>query len=83
MLDQVANPALRELLSEEELAELTGYTSARGQRKWLDENSWRYAVARDGSPRVARAHFLLKMGAPSGAGETAQLATTPNWNAIA
>lgn len=77
------NAALSDLLSADELAELTGYTSARGKRKWLEENSWRYAVARDGSPRVARAYFLLKMGVPSGSGETAQLATTPNWNAIA
>ncbi len=76
------NAAPPELLSDEALVELTGYTSARGQRKWLDENSWRYAVARDGSPRVARAYFLLKMGVPS-SGETAELATAPNWNAIA
>ncbi len=77
------SPALRELLSADELAELTGYPSARGQRKWLDENGWRYAVARDGSPRVARAYFLLQMGVPAGAGETAQHATEPNWQAMA
>lgn len=72
------NPAL---LTADELAELTGYPSARGQRKWLDENGWRYAVARDGSPRVARAYFLLQMGVPA-AGETADHATEPNWQAI-
>lgn len=69
-----------ELLGAAELSELTGYTSARGQRKWLDENSWRYAVARDGSPRVARAYFLLKMGVPAD-GKVSQ-ATEPNWHAL-
>lgn len=69
------------LLTADELAELTGYTSARGQRKWLDAAGWRYAVARDGSPRVARAYFLLKMGVP-GDGKTNQ-ATEPNWHALA
>ena len=68
------------LLTAAELAELTGYPSARGQRKWLDERRWRYEVARDGSPRVARAYFLHRMGVP---GETAQAATEPNWQAIA
>lgn len=74
------NPALRELLSADELTELTGYPSARGQRKWLDAAGWRYAVARDGSPRVARAYFLARMGvAPA---ETANHATEPDWQAI-
>ncbi|MBN9462674.1 MAG: DUF4224 domain-containing protein [Burkholderiales bacterium] len=75
------NPAPRELLGADELAELTGYVSARGQRRWLDARGWSYAVARDGSPRVARAYFLLRMGVPTG--ETQDHATEPNWQAIA
>lgn len=67
-------------LTADELAELTGYPSARGQRRWLDDNGWRYVVARDGSPRVARAYALQQMGV---VGETVQSATEPNWQAIA
>lgn len=69
-------------MSAGELGELTGYASARGQRRWLDDNGWTYAVARDGSPRVARAYFLARMGVPREAGETVQHATEPNWHAI-
>ena len=69
-------------LTHEELAALTGYPSYRGQRRWLDEHGWRYVVARDASPRVARAYFLMRMGVPTSGAEDS-LKTDPNWNAIA
>ena len=69
-------------LSHEELTDLTGYPSYKGQRRWLDAHGWRYAVARDASPRVARAYFLMRMGvAANGVDEASE--TAPNWGAIA
>lgn len=43
-----ANP----LLSDEQLAELTGFTTARSQRRWLAENNIRYLRRSDGRPRT-------------------------------
>ena len=71
------------ILTPDELAELTGYASARGQRGWLDAQGWVYATARDGSPRVARQYFLHKMGVPQdGVAHTGRGAPEPNWSAI-
>lgn len=66
------------LLTADDLAELTGYRSPQGQRRWLDDRGWRYEVARDGSPRVARAYFLMRMGLPV----TDSTVTKPDWTAI-
>lgn len=59
-------------LSSAELADLTGFKMRTGQMRWLDQNRWRYAVARYRQPRVARDYFQQRMGAlPSGASATA------------
>ena len=50
-------------LSSDELAELTGFKAARSQSRWLDQNRWRYAVARNSQPKVARDYFDERIGA--------------------
>lgn len=71
-------------LTPEELAELTGYTSPRSQRKWLDANGYRYAVNANNRPKVARAHLLSRLGgAVAGAAGTDTVVTPrPNFGAL-
>lgn len=52
-------------LSPAELEELTGFKSARGQARWLDQHRWRYALTKNRQPRVARDYFQEKVGARS------------------
>ncbi len=49
-------------LSLGELRELTGYTAAHCQVRWLERNRWRFALNRRKEPRVARDHFNERMG---------------------
>jgi hypothetical protein len=42
-------------LAPEELAELTDYTRASDQRRWLEEHGWKFEVSRTGRPKVLRA----------------------------
>ncbi|HSV70285.1 MAG TPA: DUF4224 domain-containing protein [Methylibium sp.] len=72
-------------LTADELAELTGFRSARGQARWLDKNRWRYAVTGSGKPRVTRDYFGSRVGAAAAsAGQlgAAQAAELPNFAAI-
>lgn len=48
-------------LTREQLAQLTGMKSSRGQIDWLVQNDWKFAVGQDGRPRVAEAEHLRKM----------------------
>lgn len=52
-------------LTEAELQELTGFKSARGQVRWLDQHRWRYALTGGRQPRVARDYFQERVGARS------------------
>lgn len=49
-------------LDPSELRELTGYTAAHCQVRWLERNRWRFALTRRKEPRVARDHFNERMG---------------------
>ena len=40
------------LLTDDELAELTGFTSPKSQRRWLAENNIRFLRRPDGRPRT-------------------------------
>jgi len=42
-----------EILSDEELAEITGYKSRAWQRRWLDDHNWTYIESRGKRPLVA------------------------------
>lgn len=64
-------------LTADELAELTGFRSARGQARWLDKNRWRYAVTGSGKPRVTRDYFGSRVGAAASAASLAGAALAP------
>lgn len=52
-------------LTREELIELTGGRRPSSVCHWLDRQGIRYAIARDGWPRVLRSVILVHLGAPS------------------
>ncbi|MQT96596.1 DUF4224 domain-containing protein [Pseudomonas helleri] len=55
-----------EILSEEELAELTGYKHRGYQRQWLKDRNWVFVESRGGRPLVGRMFTRMKLGiAPS------------------
>lgn len=51
-----------EILSEEELADLTGYKQRAHQRRWLQERSWVFIESRGGRPLVGRMYARMKFG---------------------
>ncbi|WP_040263756.1 DUF4224 domain-containing protein [Pseudomonas massiliensis] len=51
-----------EILSEEELAEVTGYKQRHYQRRWLRDRGWRFVESRGGRPLVGRAYMRLMLG---------------------
>lgn len=51
-----------EILSDEELAELTGYKARGWQRRWLDERNWHYVESRGRRPLVGRQYARMKLG---------------------
>lgn len=67
-----------------ELAELTGRTSAAGQRKWLEANGYRFAVNANNRPIVARDYLLTRLGVVAAAvSQPAMLdAARPNFGAL-
>ena len=73
-------------LTTDELTELTGFKSARGQTRWLDQNRWRYALTGSRKPRVARDYFADRVGVrvASSAGQVDALASVaqPNFAAL-
>lgn len=44
-------------LSRDELHELTGYTQAAAQFRWLTSRGWKHEVGADGRPRIMRAEM--------------------------
>jgi len=52
---------LMELLTEAELASITGYRRPREQQRWLDAERWRYALSGAGRPIVGRFYARLKL----------------------
>lgn len=71
-------------LTSAELAELTGRTSAAGQRKWLDANGYRFAVNANNRPIVARDYLLTRLGVAAAAASQplALDAARPNFDAL-
>lgn len=45
-------------LTKDEIADLTGYTTANFQRKVLDQNQIRYALNKQNEPKVVRQVFI-------------------------
>lgn len=65
-------------LTAEEVSELTGYKSAKGQCEWLRLRGWIFELNRIGRPKIDREYYRRKMGNQDAAVNTAQ----PNWAAI-
>lgn len=51
-----------EILSDEELADITGYKARAYQRRWLDERQWIYVESRGKRPLVGRMYARMKLG---------------------
>lgn len=71
-------------LTNEELAELSGYRRGFELIAWLKENRFKYVLDRHGFPRVDRRHYESKMGAPDPAAPPPPWAgyPEPNWDAL-
>ena len=67
-------------LSEDEVAELTGFKSRARQRQWLSERGWRFVLSGSGKPIVARKYAEKMLGCGSDDGTPSTLA--PNFGAI-
>lgn len=51
-----------EILSDDELADLTGYKRRSDQRKWLKDRNWVFIESRGGRPLVGRMFARMKLG---------------------
>jgi len=51
-----------EILSDDELAEITGYKQRSHQRKWLKDRNWVFIESRGGRPLVGRMFARMKLG---------------------
>ena len=51
-----------EILSDEELAELTGYKARAYQRRWLIVRHWVFVESRGKRPLVGRMYARMKLG---------------------
>lgn len=51
-----------EILSDEELADLTGYKARGWQRRWLTDRNWHFVKSRGGRPLVGRQYARMKLG---------------------
>jgi hypothetical protein len=51
-----------EILSDEELAHITGYKARAYQRRWLGDRQWLYVESRGKRPLVGRMYARMKLG---------------------
>jgi hypothetical protein len=69
-----------EILSDEELAAITGYKARAWQRRWLDERRWHYVESRGRRPLVGRQYARMKLGAePTPPAQQAPPLPIPTW----
>lgn len=52
----------REILTEEEVANLTGLKTRSRQAKWLRENGWVHELSAGGRPLICRLYLRQKLG---------------------
>lgn len=62
------------ILNDDELIDLTGYTRAGDQIKWLKRNGVHFTLRKDGKPRTTCSEYARSLSV-SGEGKT-------NWDAI-
>jgi hypothetical protein len=53
-------------LSDEEVAQVTGYVVPAWQIKWLQAQQWKFVVSRVGKPIISRRYYEQQMGVVSG-----------------
>jgi len=58
----MSTPMETEILTDDELAELTGYKARAFQRRWLDDRDWVYVETRGKRPLVGRQYMRMKLG---------------------
>lgn len=69
-----------EILSDEELRDLTGYKVRGYQRRWLEERAWVFVVTRSGRPLVGRHYVRMKLGVTLAVQSTAPIPpAAPAW----
>lgn len=66
------------LMTDDEIQELTGYKTAKGQIEWLRARGWVFELNRVGRPKVDREYYRGKMGNARATEEAAG----PNWAAM-
>lgn len=72
--DTPDDPAYTEILTEAEVANLTGLKSRARQIKWLQDQGWKHALAAGGRPIVGREYLRYKLG-----GVKPKAEPTPQW----
>lgn len=60
--DTPDNPFYREMLTEQEVVNLTGLTIRARQIKWLQDRGWTYVLSAGGRPIVGREYLRYKLG---------------------
>ena len=70
-----------EILSEEELTDLTGYKQRSFQRQWLNKRNWVFVESRGGHPLVGRMYTRMKLGMapPTLSAVPTSAPATPTW----
>ena len=73
-----------ELLTVEELFEVTGRKHVASQRDWLDKNGWAYVVNAAGRPIVGRWYARMRLAGvqPTAGGAGVQQAWQPDFSAL-
>lgn len=66
------------LMTTEELANLTGFVRPSKQIEWLRAEGFTFRVGADGHPKVATEHCLKLLGAA----ESGRRKTEPNWSSL-
>ena len=70
-----------EILSEKELADLTGYKQRSFQRQWLKKRDWVFVESRGGRPLVGRMFARMKLGrAPPSLSAPTPPSAPPTWS---
>lgn len=59
-MSALLDPAASEMLSDDEMAQITGYKMPSRQLQWLKLNRWEFHVNRAGRPVVGRLYARMK-----------------------
>lgn len=68
-----------EILSEEELADMTGYKARGWQIRWLKEREWHFVESRGRRPLVGRQYARIKLGLAAPTTTAAPPTPKPAW----